>query len=567
MKRLINLNKPNVIILALVVLFFSISCEDDFTTVGGDFINTLDLPPPYAVQNLSTYSDDILSVQSNTLNTYLLGEYKDPIFGNNSSSILSQLQIPVTNPDFGTAPEIDSVVLTLPFLSNQIIETDVETGIDTYRVDSIFGEGTFRLGVYESKQFLRTINPGQNGDFEESQLYYSNQFSEIESNILFSNPLTVEENDNGEFVPVDLSQDITPSQMNKTEILVDRTDTIERVGEDGDTIVEFEKLRFTPRIRVKLDPMFFKEKIIDQQNTINLVSQNSFNDFFRGIYLRAVQQDPDGEKSMININLRDINTNQDQQANITIYYRAQRPVPSSGTDSDSEDEQEFENTFNEFVLNFGGNIINFYENTSEPAVDFSAQDTVNGEENMFIKGGQGVVGIIDPFNGPDGEEEIDSLRTLGWLVNEANIILYVNEDLTQDLYQPFRIFAYDLDRERVLIDYNLDQTNSANLFTSRSSHLGVLEEENGNKFYKIRVTSHINNIINNDSTNTRIAVVITQNVNQSRILEVKDSELNQVESFIESSMSSPRGTVFHGNLSDNEEKKLKLQIYYTDPNN
>jgi hypothetical protein len=81
------------------------------------------------------------------------------------------------------------------------------------------------------------------------------------------------------------------------------------------------------------------------------------------------------------------------------------------------------------------------------------------------------------------------------------------------------------------------------------------------------MTSHINNIINNDSTNTRIGIVVTQNVNQARILDIKESQINQANSFIESAISTPRGTVLHGNLSPNEEKRLKLQIFYTDPNN
>ena len=552
--------KVAILLLGLIVL--STSCEDDFTTLGSDFVNSLDLPEPYVVQNLSSYSDDIIAVQSNTLNTYLLGEFEDPIFGNTDVSILSQLQLQTTNPDFGVQPEIDSVVLTLP-LFGQIVDVDEDSGKDIYRLDSIFGSGSFRIGVYESNQFLRDINPGENGDFEESQLYYSNQLSEIEPNIDISNPLTMVE-ENGVLVPSDFSQTISPSDLDRTVVLIDRTDTIESAEENENNEIVFERIRQSPRIRIKLDHDFFQQKILDQGNSINLVSQSSFENYFRGLYLIAEQEAGDGSKLMFNLSLAN------EEANITLYYRSLRPPPSL----EVVENPELVETFNEYVINFGGNVINFYE--TPDGLDLSNQDVANGEENIFIKGGQGVVAIVDPFNGPDSNgngvaDEIESLREENWLINEANLILYVNQDFMSEVpieKQPFRIFAYDLDRDRVLVDYNLDQSSTNNPFTSKLNHLGPLrQDENGDYFYKIRMTSHINNIINNDSVNTRIGIVVTQNVNQARILDVKESELDQANSFIESTISTPRGTVLHGNLSADEEKRLKLQIYYTDPNN
>jgi hypothetical protein len=563
MRKLIRVKtRIKVAILFLGLIIFSTSCEDDFTTIGSDFVNSLDLPEPYVVQDLSSYSDNILSVQSNTLNTYLLGEFDDPIFGNTNVSILSQLQLQTTNPDFGEEPQVDSVILTLPIFG-QVIDNDEETGKDIYRLDSIFGSGSFKIGVYESNQFLRDIDPGDEGDFEESQLYYSNQLSEIESNIITSDPLTVTEVD-GVLVPSDFSQTISPSDLDRTVVLIDRTDTIESANEEDGTEDVFERIRLSPRIRIKLDPDFFQEKILNQGNSINLISQSSFENYFRSLYLVAEQEAADGSKFMVNLSLAN------QEANITLYYNSLRPPPSL----EVVENPELELTFNEFVMNFGGNVINFYETPN--SIDLSNQDIENGEENIFLKGGQGVVAIVDPFNGPDADgngvaDEIDTLRTKNWLINEANLILYVDQDLMSEVpfeKQPFRIFAYDLDRDRVLIDYNLDQSSSNNPFTSKLNHLGPLrQDENGDYFYKIRMTSHINNIINNDSINTRIGIVVTQNVNQARILDVKESELDQAQSFIESTISTPRGTVLHGNLSDDEDKRLKLQIYYTDPNN
>ena len=560
MKKLTSLNKGIKYIVALFSVFFILSsCEDDFTTVGGDFINNLDIPEPYVVQNLAAYSDNIQSVQTNSLDNYLLGKFSDPVFGDADVSILSQFELERTNPNFGENPVLDSVVLTLPLFS-QITGRDEETNKDIYRLDSVFGEGAFKLGIYESNQFLSDIDPGENGDFDEPQIYYSDQLPEIENNIIFSNPLTMELDDNGDLVPSDLSPIIDPLALDRTQVLIDYSTTVETEDDEGDTETEFERIRVSPRIRIKLDPTFFEDKILNEQSSLNLASQSSFKNFLRGFYIKADQVGPGNV--MVNFDLFNPDTK------ITLYYRSQRP-------STNPEEEDLVETFNEFDLNFAGNTINFYDDSN--GLNLDVQDSMNGEENVFIQGGEGIVTIIDPFNGPDLDnngvaDEIDVLRQNNWLVNEANIILYIDEELANEIEKkPLRIFAYDIDRNRVLIDYNTDEGVSANPLTSKLSHLGPLirpSEDNDveNSFYKIRITSHINNIINNDSTNTRIGVVVTENVNQARRLEVRESEQEQIENFIESTISTPRGTVFHGNLSSDENLRLKLQIYYTEPN-
>lgn len=540
MKKLIKTNrKLNFSVLIIIVITLSFSCEDDFTTVGGEFINSLELPDPYVVENLTAYSDKVLSVQTNGLNNFLLGNFSDEVFGNSEVSILSQLELERTSPDFGMEPELDSVILTLPLFS-RIIGFNEERNKDIYRLDSVYGGGSFRIKVYKSNYFLRNIDPGSDGSFNQGQIYYSDQYSEIQDNI--------------EPIPIFESEVITPSDLTLTQVLYDQLDTI-----------TIDTLRVSPRIRLSLPNNTFQENIIDQLGSNNLVSQNSFKNFFRGLYIVAESTSDEG--AMVKLNLNSNTPNSDTDADITLYYRSLRPPPSLEIVEDPEPIL----TYNKFRLNFSGINLNFYEDTN--GIDLSNQDLEQGEENIYIKGGQAIVSIIEPFSGPDEDnngvpDELDNLRAKNWLVNEANLLLYINEDIAGNLRQPFRIFAYDLDRERVLIDFNLDPSGSENPFTSRTNHLVPLNSEG--LFYKIRLTSHINNIINNDSTNTRIGIVMTENVNQARILQVRESEINEVESLIESSISIPRGTALHGVITDpedeNYDRRLKLQIFYTDPN-
>ena len=101
--------------------------------------------------------------------------------------------------------------------------------------------------------------------------------------------------------------------------------------------------------------------------------------------------------------------------------------------------------------------------------------------------------VIDLFT---NEVQLDSIREQGWLVNEANLKFYVDESVPNNQKQPLRLFIYDINNNSVVSDYTFDaSTNENNPLVSRLIHLGPLsEDDNGNRFYKIRVTGLVNNI-------------------------------------------------------------------------
>jgi hypothetical protein len=175
---------------------------------------------------------------------------------------------------------------------------------------------------------------------------------------------------------------------------------------------------------------------------------------------------------------------------------------------------------------------------------------------------------------PDTKEFVRSRR----LINEANLVFYVDRDALDMANEdpdnePNRIYLYDVDNKLPLTDYYLDANIASLPSSSLINHLGPLQrvddELDGNGIkYKIRITEHINNLLLRDSTNVELGLSISANVNLEELLlqrKVLDSD-NEDFTVPVSSILSPRGTILHGNNTENESKRVYLEIYYTEPN-
>ncbi|PJX21701.1 hypothetical protein CAP47_08710 [Psychroflexus sp. S27] len=501
------------------------ACQENSFENGSDFIGSIDMQPAYEIDEITSYSEKIKSVQTNGLSNYLLGTYDDPVYGKSSTSLLTQLRLDQTSPDFGTNPEVDSVVLSFPFYGR-------ETGENEYELDSIYGTGDFKLKIYESNYFLRTIDPGSDGDFDEDQAYYSDQIGDFEN---FFDP-----------TPVFESDVITYSDVTSPITLIDSSDP-----EENDTI------NLSPRIRIKLPVSYFKSKIIDKEGSDDLVNNNKFVNYLRGLYIKMEQVGPEPIMYYLNFN--------NDVSEIKIHYTTERESLNVEDSIIQKNET--------FKMNFKGIKVNLYDNNFD--VDLTSQDKINGEENIYLKGGEGSAGIINLFDGADTDgngvsDLLEEIREKNWIINEANLMVYVNEDISPiDSDKARRLFVYNADKNRILTDYQNDPTvNNDNPSTSASIHLPPLDEdENGNKFYRLRITDHINNVINNDSTNVKLGLLLSENVNLTRVKKVQNGPNSEIDKIIESSVISPRGMVLHGSNSPDVEKRLKLRIIYTETEN
>lgn len=550
-------------------IFFSatailIACDKDFNTIDSDVLgkdnanfstNNLDL-------QILAYNKKLEALQINDLSSNLLGVFSDPAFGETTASIITQITPATSNPNFGENTVLDSVVLKIPYYSKQDGTEEGTTDIKYTIKDSLYGNNPIKLSVYKNNYFLRDFNP--NLGFNLSQMYYSKADASINNTDNFA-----------------VTEDgVINFDDHKGELLfkIDSyTPSAEAIKETTGTGDDRKTERSAPALRIKIDTpadlAFWQTSIIDKEGDPVLTNANNFRDYFRGLYFKA--EAIDGKGNMIFLNLA--------AANITIHYTKDSTIegadPVQGT----------------YVLNFTGNKLNTYINNYN-LVTLENGDQTNGDEKLYLKGAEGSMAVVDLFpNGLDSflneyrESDGNGGYKLKKLINEAHLVIYEDETMPvppkanatdKDYHYADRIYAYDIKNNAPIIDYVIDPTeNVADPLNSKIVSLGqrqVVKDGNGIEVakYKIRITEHLNNILLRDSTNTKLGLVLSTNVNadynpNTRVLKTAPifNGSGNVTKIPASALLAPRGTILYGTQEDiPDNRKMKFEIFFTEPN-
>lgn len=604
----------------------SMSCEEDPITLGEGAISEEPFVTGSEVYDVFAYNKNIQTVQTNRLPLYQLGTFVDPIYGNTTGSITSQITFPGIDGDpvfgdFSQSTEdisdtdennlsieenetVKEVFLYIPYQTPQTLADSDFDGVDNefdadpedpnsdtdgdgltdnderligtdpldpdtdddgigdaddeeiivnnfpkfFELDSIFGnrDVPFQLKVERSTFFLRDLDP--NANFEELQPYFSDQtFSpEFVSDVLFD----------GEIV------------IDNEEILFFQEDDPDT--EDVDES-EFVETRLNPGIRVPLDNAFFQENILDKEGSSELLSQANFNDFIRGIHISSESED-----LMI---LLDIT-----QARITMTYEFDDVNTNDTLDDDSDDfieQTERDYTFSlSQVINslLIGNAVNTLLSDAFPPQISDNLDNGQNASRIYLKGGAGTYAEIRLFGEDGGQAIIDEIKSNNWIINEANLVFYVDRealDVAQGVIEPPRLYLYNAETNDPVYNIATENSVSTDPLGIFLNYDGLLEEEedgnsvpldNGIK-YTVRITEHINDIIVRDSLNDRLSLTLSSNIGLTIVSEAMGANDEVVDIPVMSTIN-PLGTILFGSNVEaiNEEKKLKLEIFYTEAN-
>ena len=599
---------------ALIVLT-AMGCDEDLTTIGESVIGGEPFTTDRAVYDVFAYNKKIEAVQTNKLPIYQLGVFNDPVYGKTEARITSQLSLQVAtgtgsgNPRFGNYSQlveddsetdddsdtieenevVTEVILYIPYLRNSKGDLDqdglaneydadpedpnsdtdgdgltdnqeriagsdplnedtdgdgIKDGEDTDTpanrfplkrdLDSIYGNRNepFNLKVERSTFFLRDLDPNTN--FQEAQEFFSSQqFSPtFVSDVLFDGEVTISDE----------------------QILVFKED--DPVTEEIDESLESPD-RFEPGIWVTLDPEFFQTNILDKEGQSELLSTANFNDFIRGLHLSIT---PISEDIMLLLDLAD--------ASVIINY-----------EFDEIQDEEVVKDEQRYVLGFisgggnasvSGNAVNTYINDALPPEIMNSLDTGENASRLYIKGGAGSFAEIELFEENNGEDILNQIRANNWIINEANLIFYVDRDVLDaagTVYEPERLYLYNAATNQPIYNVTTENSVSETPFGLFLNYDGFKEEvDNKGIKYTVRITDHINNLVLRDSTNVTLGLISTPDIRISGASNTMFAG-NVEQEFPVSGTISPLGTVLIGsNVPENDEKRLKLEIFYTETN-
>ncbi len=540
---------------ALIALVWS--CDDEYNDLG---VNGIIGEGHYDFEHYSLESDYLKAftkptgaVQTNNLPINALGVYTDSYFGTTKASFVSQVELTTADPTIGYNVEVDSVYLYVPYFYDTDEVTTLDSGERTFVLESVYGNADqkFNLQVYENNYFLNDFDPAN--EFE-AQQYYNNQVSQIEGvagTTLLNNSMNTSQNT--QFFTNDDERYIYKTDGNG--VYVDASGN--ELSSQLDPTVRVIKERFTPGVWLDLNTTFFQDKLNEWRNNGTLVNNNVFKNSFKGLYFKVSEISAgQGSLAMLDFN----------QAQLKIVFKS--------TDESDGGEDDLERRVISMRMGYNTitsktcNSINLLEyssssyNTAIGAI--SSNNETTGDDMLYLKGGQGSVVYIDLFD----DAKLAELRAKDWLINEARLTFYVNQDKMANSKEPIRIYLYDATNETVLLDYTYDTSTATDSHYNKVIYNGILEKDSDSKGvkYQFRITNYIKYLLNSTTaTNVRLGLCITESIgySQNSYLETPILGMEYVPT---ANVMNPLGTVLYGSTYSDTTKRPKFEIFYTEQN-
>jgi hypothetical protein len=595
------------------LVFIILSCEKEFSNVGSSLLPSDTFVIDSQMASVEVEHNAVEIIRSDNLSFFYLGEYEDQVFGNTTARFTTQLSLPnastgifgkmnVDQETNGVGSEninknphdeqetVTQVWLEIPFYTNQR-DRDGDGVIDVFDIDpddpDSDSDGDTLTDLEESRlanldplnpdtdgdgindaEDEDTINPDTEANVYEIDYLYGDTNQEVHFQVkklnFFLPNLDPEDNfesDKAFYSDKDFEQEGLTSQplfddkftLDFDEIVSFKVDDPET--EDVDESTEVDQ-RLSPRIRIPLDTAFFQQSILEIEGEDMLLDNNRFQEYFNGIVI--------GLQSTASPLMMQLNFG---TGVIKIEYDYKELVLTDGGDASNAEDYESQDSSSVYTLNLSGVRFNTITQTQTSA---EVQTAINGSgdgQNIYLKGGLGVVSFIGFVLGDAGQDQLQTLQDNPWLINEANLTLYVDRQKINDLGLndlPSRLYLFDASESIPLLDFNADPTSGPNPADIKSTFGGLAQvDDNGDvTSYKFVITNHLSNLLRNpdDFDNVRLGLTVS-----SDFLNTQNTSVTAPTAFEipQSSINTPLSVILAGPNHSNPDLRLQLEIFYT----
>ena len=318
----------------------------------------------------------------------------------------------------------------------------------------------------------------------------------------------------------------------------------------------------TPRIRVSLDKDYFQRAIVNKEGTEDLQNPSNFNNSFRGLIVKASNFSDDLYMLLDIFNAR------------LVFEYEYDVYNNNGTSTELSDD--FTETKEKTsIIPLGGITINLFNHkdfNQEITNEINLSKDNIPSKKLYVNGSK-FLSKLKLFTSDNSiSEDLLELKSKNILINEANIVLHLDQNIHRKNYHylPNRLYLYSYNNGEPIADYNKDFTIDYEFGAVNANKYlfgGFLQYDTNNNptSYKFNITNHVSNIIRYDSLNIDLGLTLTSNIENSFVRKAYTSDLNKVN-IPDASISVPFPVAIYGsNVNENNlSKKLKLEIIYSE---
>ena len=494
-----------------------VACEPEADELGLQFFQNgtaQGVESSYDVVIFNKNHNDTIQTNADRVVEGTIGAFDEPNFGRQKSSYVTQVRLSSYDPDFGTNPVVDSVVLEMKPLYHTVTDSVTTTTYDDY----IYPDGNIAakkvIKTYPIKKYGKAKLNGSTTQFTVN-VHEVSQFLDSYQTEVFSN------------------KQVSLGMLLGTKTFDGNLRDI-KITKDSDNTELYSR---DPGLRVALDKNFFQSHIIDKKGSFELKDAASFIRFFKGIRISVAENDG----YIFNFNPNELTA--------VIYYKFDKTENNVTTRTQAS-----------YSLDLGSSNAHFNQiDFNRPTAFNTAMANINkvsGDPRIYLQGMGGPGAEIKiPASVVAQLKNLYNTQKIGLL--SAKIKLYTDASVWNKTYakpSSFSVLFKEIDASNNVTTSFLDDL-TAFQYSGIYKMVNAVDLDKNPAYYEIGVTQSLKNMIEKESTTDKYITL--------EVGEFRTGSAGLMGKNYTSRAYTPNRIVLVGSDPSNTQYKAQLKVIYS----